>query len=361
MPKEREKQHTHKGKVLVAISGGVDSAVAAAILKKEGYDCEAVFMRLIPPQLQPSENIKGHLKDAQLIAEKLQIPLHIVDLSWDMQEIINYFIYEYSNGRTPNPCVKCNTRLKFGKLLAFARHIGAEYLATGHYARITTYAGYYRLAKARSIERDQSYFLFGIDRIHLGSILMPIGQIDAGKEKIRKMAEEFKLPVSQKEDSQEICFVPDNDYTKLIARLRPDLNRPGKIVDLQGNLLGEHDGIFRFTIGQRRGLKIAAGYPLYVVKIDPSTATVVVGPHEALARKELIASDVNWHIAELPARPITVQAKIRSTHKPTEASLEIINTKRVRLVFKEQQFAITPGQAVVFYQDDYVLGGGWIE
>ncbi len=348
-----------KGKVLIALSGGVDSAVAASLLLEQGYLCEAVFMRLLPPELSLTDNIKGHLRDAQRISQTLNIPLHIIDLSWEMQEIIDYFIYEYSRGRTPNPCVRCNTRLKFGKLLAFARQLGADFLSTGHYARIAKHAGFYRLGKARSLERDQSYFLFGIDRIDLSSILFPLGEVE-NKDWVRERARQLKLPVHRKEDSQEICFVPNDDYVKFILSLRPELNVPGRIVDIDGKVLGEHKGVFRFTIGQRRGLKISAGCPLYVIKIDPMTATVVVGPREALARNELIASDVNWHV-EVPTKPIYVQAKIRSTHIPADAILEVMGKHRVKVTFAEPQFAITPGQAAVFYQNDYIIGGGWIE
>ncbi len=349
----------HSAKVLIAMSGGVDSSVAAATLIEQGYQCAGVFMRMAPANIKVDNNLKGHLRDVQRVTKHLGIELYVVDFSWEMQQVIDYFCYEYSMGRTPNPCIRCNAMLKFGKLLAFARNEGMDFLATGHYARIVKYAGFSRLAKARSVEKDQSYFLFGINRKDLASILFPNGNVES-KDEIREKAKQLGLPNYDKQDSQEICFVPDDDYVKFLSLYHKELDIPGKIVDLNGKVLGEHKGVFRYTIGQRRGLRISAGEPLYVIKIDPTTATIIVGPRDALAKNELLAEDMNWHINP-PRTQMRVQARIRSTHKPADATLLPLSGDRVKVVFEQPQFAITPGQAVVFYENDVVIGGGWIK
>ncbi len=343
------------------MSGGVDSSVAAASLIEKGYRCEAVFMHMMPSEMHLRENIKGHLEDANKVAKLLGLKLHILDMSWEMQQVISEFTYEYSMGRTPNPCIRCNAKLKFGKLLAFARDQGADFLATGHYVRKVMYAGFPMLARAKAAEKDQSYFLFGISRKNLDSILFPNGE-SLSKDEIREKAKVLNLPIHDKEDSQEICFVPNDDYVSFLSKFHPELNRPGQIVDTSGKILGQHKGIFRYTIGQRRGLGIAAGEPIYVVKIDPLTSRITVGSRAELTRRDLIASGLNWHInPPLKSRPIEIQAQIRSTHKPAKAKLELTGTNYAKLTFEEPQYAITPGQAVVFYQDDILLGGGWIQ
>jgi len=347
-----------KPKVMVAMSGGVDSSVAAALLIEQGYDCAGVFVRMLPPELNLDENLKGHLADAQQVCKQLNMELNIVDYSWDMQQIIGYFTYEYAHGRTPNPCVKCNAKLKFGKLLAFARQMGAQYLATGHYARIVQHAGFPRLARGSFREKDQSYVLFGIPRRELGSILFPNGEAKS-KEEIRQKAKDLDLPIHNKEDSQEICFVPEDDYVKFLNKYGSFIKKPGPIVDLQGRVLGEHQGFFQYTIGQRRGLRIAAGEPLYVVKIDPTANVVVVGPRNALASRQLIARELNWHVP-VPKGHLSVLAQIRYSHHAAPAVVEVVGSDKVTVQFEEHQFAITPGQAVVFYENDIVIGGGWI-
>ncbi|NLX05456.1 MAG: tRNA 2-thiouridine(34) synthase MnmA [Phycisphaerae bacterium] len=346
------------GKVVVALSGGVDSAVACAELKSAGHEVLAVFVRMTAPDQPARSSVKGHLADVQRIAKLLDVELHVVDYSWDLSQIIEYFKYEYAHGRTPNPCAKCNAVLKFGRLLAFSRQLGAAWLATGHYARMVDVEGHWRLGRGRAVEKDQSYVLFGIRRADLPSIRLPNGEM-ASKDAVRQRARELDLPVHDKEDSQEICFVPNDDYAAFLARYQTELNQPGPIVDMEGRVIGEHEGVFRYTIGQRRGLKVAAGEPIYVVRIDPLTNTVVTGPREALAATHLVARDLNWHIdpAQLPSRAL---AQIRSTHKAAPAGLELIGADRLRVTFDQPQFAVTPGQAVVLYQDDLVLGGGWI-
>jgi len=340
------------------MSGGVDSSVAAAKLVEQGYDCSGVFVRMLPPELKLEEKVIRNVGDARRVCDKLKIELHVVDYSWDMRQIIDYFNFEYSQGRTPNPCVKCNARLKFGKLLAFARQEGAEYLATGHYARIVLHAGFPRVARARFREKDQSYVLFGIRRAELGSILFPDGEAES-KDQIRQKAKELDLPVHDKDDSQEICFVPNDDYVKFMSEHVKGLNVPGPIVDPSGKVLGEHQGIYRYTIGQRRGLRIAAGEPLYVVKIDPMSNTIVVGLRSALAGSELFANSLNWHVSA-PKGTFPALAQIRYGNKPAKVQVNVIDADRVHVTFYEPQFAITPGQAVVFYEDDLVMGGGWI-
>ena len=345
-------------KVMVAMSGGVDSSVAAARLIEENYPCSGVFVRMVSSDKKVDENLKGHLADAQKVCKYLGIVLHIVDYSWDMQQIIRYFMNEYAVGRTPNPCVRCNAKLKFSKLLAFARDMGADYLATGHYARIVEHEGFSRLARGLCRGKDQSYVLFGIRRKELGSILFPNGEARS-KDEIRDQARRLNLPVSEKGDSQEICFVPDDDYVNFVGSCHGELNRPGPIVDMQGKILGQHKGVFRYTIGQRRGLRIAAGEPIYVVNINPLTNVVTVGSKEDLARTSLIADELNWHIDQ-PQGPREFNAQIRYAHKAVRSTVEWVGEDRVRVKFAEPQYAVTPGQAVVFYEDDRVAGGGWI-
>jgi len=347
-----------KGKVLVAMSGGVDSSVACAALKEAGFEVAAAFMRFASPDALESDGARKQLSDVQKVANLLDVELHILDYSWEIQQIIDYFVYEYSVGRTPNPCARCNATLKFGKLLAFARQLGADYLATGHYARILAENNRFRLARALARDKDQSYVLFGIRRADLPSILFPNGEAP-GKEHIRQKARELHLPTHDKDDSQEICFIPDNDYVRFLAQHRPELNRPGPIIDPSGKVVGEHQGVFRYTIGQRRGLNIAAGEPLYVVKIDPLANTVVVGPREALAKRALLAGELNWHV-DRPKEAVKVNAQIRYTHQAAPAQVEILDTDRIKITFGKPQYAITAGQAVVLYQDDLVMAGGWI-
>jgi tRNA-specific 2-thiouridylase len=345
-------------KVMVAMSGGVDSSVAAALLLEQGYACSGVFVRMLSPELGIAKDLKGQLADAQNVCKHLGIELHIVDYSWDMQQIINYFAREYAQGRTPNPCVKCNARLKFSKLLAFARSMGARYLATGHYARIVESEGLPRLARGLAKGKDQSYVLFGIRRAELGSILFPNGEAQS-KDEIRKKAKDLNLPVFDKGDSQEICFVPEDDYAKFLTQFHPELDQPGPILDMEGKIIGEHKGVFRYTIGQRRGLRVAAGEPRYVVRIDPNANQVTLGQREDLARNTLYANELNWHI-DPPTGPIEVLAQIRYAHKATHATVERVDADRVLVKFVQPEYAVTPGQAVVFYDHDIVIGGGWI-
>ncbi len=340
------------------MSGGVDSSVAAVRLLKQGYECSGVFVRMLPPELGIAKNLKGQLADAQNVCQQLGIELYIVDYSWDMQQIIKYFAREYAQGRTPNLCVKCNARLKFSKLLSFARSMGAQYLAPGHYARIIDLDGQARLARGKTKGKDQSYVLFGIRRSELGSILFPNGDA-VSKDEIRKEAKDLHLPIFDKGESQEICFVPEDDYAKFLTQFHPELDQPGPILDMTGNIIGEHKGVFRYTIGQRRGLRVAAGTPRYVGDIDPNAKQVTLGKREDLARSSLYANELNWHI-DPPKSPIEVLAQIRYAHKPAKAIIQMVDADRVLVKFAQPEYAVTPGQAVVFYDEDIVLGGGWI-
>lgn len=365
---------TKRKKVVVAMSGGVDSSVTAALLKQQGYDCIGVFMRLgADPgtdegaQCQPG---KAHHQgccstadaaDARFVAGLLDIPFYALNFQHDFSGIIDYFVREYNAGRTPNPCVRCNEYLKFGKLMAYANATGADFVATGHYARIVQDAqGHTELRRGRDLSKDQSYVLFGVRPEHLPRMMLPLGDMD--KSHVRELAEAFKLPVFSKPDSQEICFVPDNDYTHLIQKRAPGAMQTGKVLDMAGQVVGEHQGHQAYTIGQRKGVGIALGYPVYVVAKDPAQNTVTLGPQEALAHQELEAREVNWlDQTPLGSEPIPCLAKIRYNTPPRPARVWLAGTDLLRVRFDEPLDAITPGQAVVCYAGDRVLGGGWID
>ncbi|HHN77147.1 MAG TPA: tRNA 2-thiouridine(34) synthase MnmA [Phycisphaerales bacterium] len=378
------------------MSGGVDSSVAAAMLVEQGHDVVGVFMRLgspgetldqpIPAGDTPSNTACNPAKighrgccsindaaDARLVAAQLGIPLYVCNFKQDFGRIIDYFVDEYAAGRTPNPCVRCNDWLKFGKLHDYARQIGADAVASGHYARVI-HPDEGRPALARGLDRkkDQSYVLFGVTRERLGEMILPVGGFT--KPEIREKARALGLPVSDKPDSQEICFVPDDDYAGLVERRRPDLARPGPILDTKGNTLGTHAGQHRFTVGQRRGVGVALGHPIYVVDRDPETNTVTVGGRDDLLAVGLVAREANWlNTPPEPGRWCTghVQFRYNSPAKPARFRV-IENTDettpsgrpgRFEVRFDDPAEAVAPGQAAVIYdeQDETVLGGGWIE
>ncbi len=364
-------------KVLVAMSGGVDSSVAAALLKRQGYDVVGCFMRLGSPgetleeliaaeSCDPAKIKIGHqgccsindAKDAQLVAAKLDIPFYVLNFKRDFGRIIDYFVDEYNAGRTPNPCVRCNDWLKFGKLADYARSIDAHYVATGHYARIDTSGGRPALLRGVDESKDQSYVLFGQTLGRLDRMMLPLGGFT--KPQIRQMAREMGLPVFDKPDSQEICFVPDMDYAGVIRRHRPEAMTSGEIRDESGQVLGIHEGHQQFTIGQRRGLGVALGLPLYVIHKDAASNTVTVGPRERLEQTRLTAGDVNWFIDPPTAEPRRCTAKIRYNSPPAPAVVQATGDDELTVTFDEPQFAIAPGQAVVCYDGPQVLGGGWI-
>jgi tRNA-uridine 2-sulfurtransferase len=355
-------------RVVLAMSGGVDSSASAVLLKKQGYDVVGLFMRTgthghNQPDARP-DNKKGCCSaidagDARRVADRLDIPFYALDFEREFNQIIDYFADEYTRGRTPNPCVVCNTWLKFGQLWTFAQQLGAEFIATGHYARILPGPHGPELHQGIDLDKDQSYVLHGIKREVLPHLLFPVGGYT--KPEIREFAREAGLGlVAEKPDSVEICFVPSGRHTDVVRARRPEVALAGTIVEKSGKLLGEHDGIDRFTIGQRKGLGVAVGQKRFVLEILPKTNTVVVGDEDDLLASGLIASRVNWLI-DPPAGPLPCSAKIRYRHAGVSATLTATPDGGATVTFDEPQSAVTPGQAVAFYSGSRVLGGGWIE
>ena len=358
-------------RIVVAMSGGVDSSVAAALLAEQGHDVIGVSMQLYDQSEGDGRSAGAaafgtcctidDLYDARRVAAAIGIPHYILNFENRFDEqVVSNFIREYSAGRTPIPCAHCNADLKFSTLLERALGFGADALATGHYARIDTAEdGSYRLRRGADSAKDQTYFLFSLTQDQLARACFPVGDLD--KDVVRAHARRLELRVAAKPDSQEICFVPDGDYATFIERNAPESRRPGALVDRSGAVVGAHDGVHRFTIGQRKGLGLSAREPMYVLAIRPDTAEVIVGPREALGQTALTASAVNW-ISGRPAADWTaVTAQIRHRHTPAPARVRAIDGDRAELIFHEPQTAITPGQAVVFYDDDCVVGGGWID
>lgn len=365
-----------KGKVVCAMSGGVDSSVAAALLLEQGYDVVGCFMRLGSPKgvetaetCDTSDRKHKHgccsvndAADARRVAGMLGIPFYVVNFEDDFGRVIDYFVREYNAGRTPNPCVRCNDWLKFGKLASYAEAVGAAYVASGHYARIGVDPVTGERALMRGVDRskDQSYVLFGMTARTMAHTLLPIGEYE--KSVVRQMAEVRGLPVFDKPDSQEICFVPDQDYAGLLRRRSPESFRPGRIVTTEGEVVGEHEGFQQFTIGQRKGLNVALGHRIYVVDVDPRSSTVVVGERERLFKRMLHASQANWLSDRARmAEGLPVEVKMRYNHAPQPARLTVTGESSFDVVFDEPQTAITPGQACVVFDGDVVLGGGWID
>lgn len=358
---------TDRPKVVVAMSGGVDSSVAACLLREQGYDCVGLFMRVgaDPGPVAPDHNGRTHqgccsasdASDARFVAGLLDIPFFALNFKDDFDALIDYFADEYVRGRTPNPCVVCNQTLKFGRIAEYAEAIGADYIATGHYARIEQRDGRRVLRRAADRQKDQSYVLFGLERGMLDRVLFPLG--DMTKQQVRDAAHRFDLPNADKPDSVEICFVPDRDYARVVRQRRPDAFARGSIVDRQGTVLGEHQGVGHFTIGQRRGLGIAAGSPIYVTEIDAANNAVVVGEREQLLKRGLLAERVNLLIPNTPHH-FRADVQIRYHHRAAPATVDLRDRTAARVIFDEPQAALTPGQAVVFYEDDVVIGGGWI-
>ncbi len=352
-------------RVVLAMSGGVDSSVAAALLKEQGYDVLGLFMRTGAHAADEERRAKtccsvADALDARNVADRLDIPFYALDFEREFARIEDYFADEYLAGRTPNPCVMCNIWLKFGKLWSYGKQVGADFVATGHYARIARAAdGTPRVARAVDRSKDQSYVLSGLRPELLEHVLFPVGGFP--KAEIRERARGLGLPVHDKPDSQEICFVPDDDYLEFVRGRRPERgDTSGAIIDEQGTVLGRHDGIEAFTIGQRRGLGVAFGEPRYVVQIEPAARTVTIGPRQSLERPGLVASRFNWQ-GPRPSGPTPCLAQIRARHQAVPATVEPLPDAGARVVFDVPQPAVTPGQVVTLYQDDLVLGGGWIE
>jgi tRNA-specific 2-thiouridylase len=350
------------------MSGGVDSSVAAGVLRAQGYEVLGLFMRtgIAQPETPSCGTQRTHrgccsaadAADARTVAGRLGIPFYSLNFERDFDRIINYFADEYASGRTPNPCVICNNDLKFGRLIEYADAAGAQYVATGHYARVVTRNGTRRLCKGKDQAKDQSYVLAGIDRSVLDRLLLPIGGMT--KDQVRQEASRLGLPVSDKPDSMEICFVPDGDYAKLVRACRPEAFQPGDVVDHSGKLLGRHEGLPNFTIGQRRGLRIAAGHPIYVTGLNVGDNTVTVGPREQVLQRRFTAGNLNF-LADVPGQVFRADVKIRYLHRAARADVQLTDDGQAVVTFDEPQSAITPGQLAAFYDGGAVLGAGWIE
>jgi tRNA-specific 2-thiouridylase len=351
-------------RIVVAMSGGVDSSVTAALLVRAGFDVVGITLQLYDHGAATGR--KGaccagqDVRDAAGVAERLGIPHYVLDYEARFRAaVIDDFADSYRRGETPVPCIRCNERVKFRDLLGTARDLGASALATGHYARRVAGPDGAELHRARDALRDQSYFLYRTTRDELAFLRFPLGGL--AKDETRALAQEFDLPVADKPDSQDICFVPQGSYVDIVARLRPEAGEPGDIVDIAGRILGRHGGIAHFTVGQRKGLGIAAAEPLFVLRIEPATRRVVVGPRNALAQTRVPLAEMNW----LGAPPssdsfLPVAAKLRSAQPPVRATLHAATDGGAELVLDEPAGAIAPGQAAVLYDGDRVLGGGWI-
>ncbi len=356
------------GKWAVAMSGGVDSAVAAGLLVREGHDVVGLTMNLWPDWLpEPDDAFKAccgvsAIDDARAVARQLRIRHYVLNMREEFeQKVISYFVDEYARGRTPNPCIACNQSIKFSLLMGRVRALGLDGLATGHYARagMDPATGRRGLWRARDRHKDQSYVLYGLTQDQLSVLRLPVGEMD--KTQTRAIAREMELPVAEKPDSQEICFVPRGSYADVVQRLRPDAVRPGPILDTAGRVVGAHQGVTRFTIGQRRGLGVAAGVPQYVVGIDTARNAVIVGGEEDLSCDALNAAGMNWiAIASLDA-PLSVTARLRHAGRDVEATVFPADAPgEVAVRFRDPQRAAAPGQAIVFYDGDRVIGGGTI-
>ena len=351
------------GKVVVAMSGGVDSSMAAALLVEQGYEVIGVMMRLWAEKGQGGSTNRccsiEAIEDARRVCSALGIPFYLVNYEREFKaEVVDPFIAEYARGRTPNPCLACNRRIKFDLLLRRALDMGARYLATGHYAKVRRANGHYQLLKGRDREKDQSYVLYMLGQEELRHLLLPLG--DYTKEQVRAMARERGLPVAEKVESQDLCFLTDNDYRRFLQVHAPEAIRPGPIFDTSGRIIGEHKGLPFYTIGQREGMGIAAPEALYVMEIDVTRNALVVGTKAELGRRELIATEVNYVSGRVPQEPLEITAKIRYKAIESEALLAPLDDGRARVTFARPQRDITPGQGVVFYQGEVVLGGGII-
>jgi tRNA-uridine 2-sulfurtransferase len=356
-------------RIVVAMSGGVDSSVAAALLVEQGHDVIGLSMQLY--DVSDGENGErafgscctiDDLHDARRVAATINIPHYILNFERQFNEqVVSNFVGEYAAGRTPLPCAHCNSDLKFATLLDRARGLGADAVATGHYARVerTGSGGAYQLKRGADPAKDQSYFLFALTQAQLARAVFPVG--DRGKDDVREYAHQRGLPVAAKPDSQEICFIPDRDYARFVTERLPEpAPSGGAIVTESGDVIGRHGGIHRFTIGQRKGLGISSASPMYVLSLKPERQEVVVGPKASLERTVLNASGVNW-MEGAPPNPVRARVQIRHRHPAAPAIVRATGDGRAEVVFDTPQIAVTPGQAAVFYDGDIVLGGGWID
>lgn len=354
-------------KVVVGMSGGVDSSVAACLLKEQGYDVIGVTMQIWqeedPEQVEENGGCCGlsAVDDARRVAWQLEIPYYVMNFRKEFKEsVMDYFVDEYLHGHTPNPCIACNRYVKWEALLERSMEIGADYIATGHYARVMQLPnGRYTIQNSVTAAKDQTYALYNLTQEQLSRTLMPVGAYT--KDEIRQIAEDHGLDVAKKKDSMEICFIPDNDYAGFIERTVDNVPGPGNFVDKDGNVLGRHKGITHYTVGQRKGLNLAMGRPVFVTEIRPETGEVVIGGNDDVFSDYLVCDHVNWMAVDgLHGEEKTVMAKIRYSHKGAPCVIRELEDGRVECRFETPQRAITPGQAVVFYENDYVFGGGTI-
>ena len=354
-------------KVVVGMSGGVDSSVAACLLKEQGYDVIGVTMQIWqeedPEQVEENGGCCGlsAVDDARRVAWQLEIPYYVMNFRKEFKEsVMDYFVDEYLHGHTPNPCIACNRYVKWEALLARSMEIGADYIATGHYARVMQLPnGRYTIQNSVTAAKDQTYALYNLTQEQLSRTLMPVGAYT--KDEIRQIAEDHGLDVAKKKDSMEICFITDNDYAGFIERTVDNVPGPGNFVDKDGNVLGRHKGITHYTVGQRKGLNLAMGRPVFVTEIRPETGEVVIGGNDDVFSDYLVCDHVNWMAVDgLHGEEKTVMAKIRYSHKGAPCVIRELEDGRVECRFETPQRAITPGQAVVFYENDYVFGGGTI-
>ena len=345
-------------KVLIGMSGGVDSSVAALLMKQQGYECLGATMQLYDAGIC---NAPDNAADARRIAQKLDIPFHLFSFQQDFEKhVIQKFIQSYESGLTPNPCIDCNRRMKFDRMLQSALELGCDYVVSGHYARIRRdpESGRYLLYKAADAAKDQTYFLSCLNQYQLSHILLPLGELT--KTEVRQIAEENGFLNARKRDSQDICFVPDGDYAGFMSQHTGKTYPEGNYLDMDGNIVGRHKGAVCYTLGQRKGLGIALGKPAYVCRKDMDANTVTLGPNEALFSNALRAADFNWFPFPALENPLRVSAKIRHSQKEVGATVYPEENGHVRVEFDTPQRAVTPGQAVVLYQDDCVIGGGTI-
>lgn len=349
-------------RALIAMSGGVDSSVAAWLAQNSGFDCSGAIMRLYDAEGAGICGSSDNIRDAQAVAERLKMPFHVLDFTADFKELVmDSFVRCYECGLTPNPCIECNRHMKFSRFLDFARSIGCEHIVTGHYARIRKDAetGRYLLYKAADVPKDQSYFLYSLSQQQLSAAMFPLGELT--KSQVRQIAESQGFVTAAKKDSQDICFVPDGDYTSFMVRHTGKSYPIGDYLDLSGKVIGKHKGAVSYTLGQRKGLGLAMGAPVYVCAKDMAANTVTVGSEEHLFHHILRASDWNWFPFPALSEPMRVKAKTRSRQFEQPATVYPEADGWARVEFDEPQRAITPGQAVVLYRDDLVIGGGTIQ
>jgi tRNA-specific 2-thiouridylase len=352
-----------KKRILMAMSGGVDSSTAAWLLRQQGHELVGVFMSRGEPQAGESDSAprqcaSTQAEKARTVAEFLEIPFRVVDFHGAFELLITYFCAEYLRGRTPNPCVLCNEQVKFGRLMMEAKELELDYLATGHYVRTEFADGRWRIKRGSDPAKDQSYFLFGLTQEQLAEAIFPLGP--RTKAEVRALAARAGLPAAEAEESQDVCFVPDRDYAKFVRGRIASPVQPGEIVDRSGKVIGHHEGVVDFTIGQRRGIGIAAGEPLYVIDIDAVANRVVVGGETDLLVDGFFADNVNWVGVDPPHDALRCEVQIRYRHKAVPSTVMVAGRYRVRVQFDEPQRAVTPGQVAVFYEGESLLGGGWI-